>query len=67
MDMDRSPGGLEYFGRLDDLRTELRQLLGVSVDVVDAASLEPLEKETPVGRLLCAQMRERVLRDQVPL
>jgi uncharacterized protein len=45
--------GFAYFGRLEDLRRALSELLGRDVDVVDRAALR--------------RMRERVLRDAVPL
>ena len=52
--MPRDIGGLEYFGRLGDLEDELKQLLGVDVDLVDEASLK--------GRT-----RERILKEAVSL
>ena len=38
--MPRNIGGLEYFGRLGDLEDELKELLGVDVDVIDEGSLK---------------------------
>jgi uncharacterized protein len=38
---DFARGGFEYFGRLDDLRQRLRQIVGHEVDLVE----EPIERE----------------------
>jgi uncharacterized protein len=53
VDMAREPDGWEYFGRLEDLRRGIAALLGYDVDIVDYAALD--------------RMKERVLRDAVPL
>ena len=41
LDDDFASGGFEYFGRLEDLRERLSQILGCKVDVV----AEPIRKE----------------------
>jgi predicted nucleotidyltransferase len=53
VDLEAPPHGFAYFGAIDDLRQDLADLLGREVDVVDSAALR--------------SMRERVLRDAVPL
>ena len=53
VDVSTGSEGFAYFGRLEDLRHALAGLLGREVDVVDSAGLR--------------QMRERVLREAVPL
>ena len=53
VDVDGAADGFAYFGRLEDLRSALADLLGRDVDVVDSAGLR--------------RMRERVLREAVPL
>jgi predicted nucleotidyltransferase len=52
--MKREPSGFKYFARLADLEDELKQLLGVEVDVVDENGLK-------------GKMRERVLGEAVSL
>jgi uncharacterized protein len=52
--MTREPSGFKYFARLADLQDELKDLLGVDVDVVDEGGLK-------------GKMRERVLREAVSL
>jgi predicted nucleotidyltransferase len=52
--MPKELTGIKYFARLADLESELKQVLGVDVDVVDEASLK-------------GQMRERVLKEAVSL
>ena len=53
MDIDGRGEGFAYFGRVADLERALSELLGCKVDVMDAAALK--------------RMRERVLRDAVPI
>jgi uncharacterized protein len=53
VDLAADSEGFAYFGRLEDLRRALSELLGRGVDVVDRAGLR--------------RMRERVLREAVPL
>jgi predicted nucleotidyltransferase len=53
VDLEAPPHGFAYFGAMDDLRQDLSNLLGREVDVVDSAALR--------------SMRERVLREAVPL
>ncbi|MBM2810114.1 MAG: polymerase beta domain protein region [Chloroflexi bacterium] len=53
VDMEDRPGGLAYFGRLEDLRRALTDLLGYNVDIMDRAALN--------------RMRERVLGEAVAL
>lgn len=53
VDVSTESGGFAYFGRLEDLRRALTDLLGRDVDVVDSEALR--------------QMRERVLHEAVPL
>ena len=48
-------GGFAYFGRIEDLRRSLEELLGRSVDVVDSGGLD-----TP-------RIRDRILGEAVPL
>lgn len=53
VDFVEHSGGFAYFGRLEDLRRALSDALGRDVDVVDRAGLR--------------RMRERVLREALPL
>ena len=53
IDMVAEPMGFAYFGRLEDLRCALSDLLGRRVDVQDSGALR--------------QMRDRVLGEAVPL
>ena len=53
VDLVADADGFAYFGLLEDLRQALADLLGRDVDVVDSAGLRG--------------MRERVLREAVPL
>ena len=53
VDVDAETHGFAYFGLLEDLRHALTDLLGRDVDVLDTAGLQG--------------MRERVLKDAVPL
>ncbi len=53
VDVSTGSDGFAYFGRLEDLRRALTDLLGHEVDVVDSAGLR--------------RMRERVLREAVAL
>jgi hypothetical protein len=53
VDITAGPEGFAYFGRLEDLRRAFSALLECRVDVVDSAALR--------------RMRERVLREAVPL
>jgi predicted nucleotidyltransferase len=53
VDIERDARGFAYFGLLEDLRRGLSSVLGADVDVVDSAALD--------------SMRERVLREAVPL
>ena len=53
VDMAPEPTGFAYFGRLDDLRCALSDLLGRRVDVQDSGALR--------------QMRDRVLGEAIPL
>lgn len=53
VDVDGDADGFAYFGRLEDLRCALIDLLGHDVDVVDSAGLR--------------RMQERILREAVRL
>ena len=53
VDITADADGFRYFGLLEDLRRALTQALGRPVDVVDSAGL--------------SRLRERVLREAVPL
>jgi uncharacterized protein len=53
VDVSTDSEGFAYFGRLEDLRRALTNLLGRDVDVIDSAALR--------------QMRERVLHEAVPV
>lgn len=53
VDVSTDSDGFAYFGRLEDLRRALSDLLGRDVDVVDSVGLK--------------RMRERVLRDAILL
>jgi predicted nucleotidyltransferase len=53
VDMQRDLGGFEYFGRLEDLRRDLTELLQIPVDVVDAHGLR--------------RLRNRIFAEAVPL
>jgi uncharacterized protein len=53
VDMQTEPDGLAYFGRLGDLKRGISDLLGYDVNVVDSESID--------------RIRERVMRDAVPL
>ncbi len=63
---------LEYFGRLDNLRIALEQLLNRKVSVLDARSLElrpydPSDKVASIDAAAHRRFRERVLKDALPL
>lgn len=53
VNMVAEPRGFAYFGRLEDLRCALSDLLGRRVDVLDSGSLR--------------RMRDRVLGEAIPL
>lgn len=53
VDMAKIPTGFAYFGRLEDLRLALTELLNVKVDIMDASALK--------------RMEDRVLADAVSL
>lgn len=53
VDVVTDTDGFAYFGRIEDLRRALMDLLGREVHVVDSAGLR--------------RMRERVLREAIPL
>ena len=56
MDFDKNNiGGFAYFGRIEELRLALEDILGRSVDIVDAGGLN-----TP-------RIRDRMLAEAVPL
>lgn len=53
VDVSADSDGFAYFGRLEDLRRALADLLGRDVDVVDSKALR--------------RMRERVFQEAIPL
>ncbi|MBM2811407.1 MAG: putative nucleotidyltransferase [Chloroflexi bacterium] len=64
VDMAKEPTGFAYFGRLDQLRTALEELLGCHVDVADSSALQRTQGFVMRASL---RMRERVFRDAAPL
>ena len=64
VDLDRGKGGFDFFGRQDELRQALSALLGYPVDVMTSGALRQF---SPNELRSTAKMRERVLRDAVPL
>ena len=56
VDFDHNARGFAYFGRMDELRITLEQLLGRHVDIVDSGGLKQN-----------ARIRERILQEAVPL
>src|SRR5205823_14713536 len=55
-----------YYGRLEDLRADLTELLGYPVDVTDSAGLSA-QSSHPIAIRAAKRFRERVLCDAVAL
>jgi uncharacterized protein len=66
VDMTCEPGGLAYFGRLEDLRADLTTLLGYPVDITDSSALRD-QSTHPIDLRAGKRFRDRVLRDIVDL
>ncbi len=67
VDMGPDPDGMEYFGRREDLRRALSELLGYSVDIVDSEALNPTNPSVSHNLRSFRRMRTRVMRDAVAL
>ena len=63
MDRDGLPHGFAYFGEIERLKEELSEVLGCTVDIVDAVSFR--SKASALPSIL--KMRDRMLRDAVAL
>jgi len=63
---------MEYFGRLDNLRIALEELLGRSVSILDSRDIklhphDPTDKVASIDAAALRRFRDRVLKDAVPL
>jgi uncharacterized protein len=63
VDFDDRASGFAYFGRIEDLKQALTELLGREVDVMDSSGLKDANVRTP--RL--ERVRQRVLAEAVHL